>query len=198
MHLYISYAERSRVSKPSSCPPYRDREKGLSLNSTGLEVYRKGTDSVQRQHKTGVTMDMDGVYAWEKDTKETQTAQRHRRSTKENRASVRIAWSRRGQPRAQGLQTSAKAVSPLRFGHRAHKLGYGKVGKAMRQGMIHKIYCLRNGGYNAVQYPQFLCSLHAQKNYPLAQYIFFLLNKQSPERSENLIKKGKKINKQRP
>ncbi len=34
MHLYISYAERSRVSKP--------------------------TDFVQRQHKTGVTMDMDG------------------------------------------------------------------------------------------------------------------------------------------
>ena len=30
-------------------------------------------------------------------------------------------------PRA-GLQTSAKAVSPLRFGHRAHKVGYGKVG----------------------------------------------------------------------
>ena len=60
MHLYISYAERSRVSKPSSCPPYRDREKGLSLISTGLEVYGKGTDSVQRQHKTGGTMDMDG------------------------------------------------------------------------------------------------------------------------------------------
>ena len=60
MHLYISYAERSRVSKPSSCPPYRDREKGLSLNSTGLEVYGNGTDFVQRQHKTGGTMDMDG------------------------------------------------------------------------------------------------------------------------------------------
>ena len=35
----------------------------------------------------------------------------------------------------------AKVVSPLRFGHRAHKVGYGKVGKAMRQGMIQKIYC---------------------------------------------------------
>ena len=41
-------------------PPYRDREKGLSLNSTGLEVYGKGTDFEQRQHKTGGTMDMDG------------------------------------------------------------------------------------------------------------------------------------------
>ena len=44
--------------------------------------------------------------------KETQTAQGHRRSTKEIRASVRIAGSRWRQPRAQGLQTSAKAVSP--------------------------------------------------------------------------------------
>lgn len=61
-------------------------------------------------------------------TKETQTAQGHRRSTKENRASVRIAGARWSQPRAQGVQTSAKAVSPLRFGHRAHKVGYGKVG----------------------------------------------------------------------
>ena len=40
--------------------PYRDREKGLSLNSTGLEVYGKGTDFEQRQNKTGGTMDMDG------------------------------------------------------------------------------------------------------------------------------------------
>ena len=59
------------------------------------------------------------VYAWGQVTKETHTAQRHRRSTKENRASVRIAGSRWRLPRAQGLQTSAKAVSPLRFGHRA-------------------------------------------------------------------------------
>lgn len=44
--------------------------------------------------------------------KETQTAQGHRRSTKENRASVRIAGARWRQPRAQGLQTSAKAVLP--------------------------------------------------------------------------------------
>ena len=44
--------------------------------------------------------------------KETQTAQGHRRSTKETRASVRIAGSRWRQPRAQGLQTSAKSVLP--------------------------------------------------------------------------------------
>lgn len=47
--------------------------------------------------------------------KETQTAQGHRRSTKENRASVRIAGSRWRQPRAQGLQTSAKTVSPQTY-----------------------------------------------------------------------------------
>ena len=82
MHLYISYAERSRVSKPSSCPPYRDREKGLSLNSTGLEVYGNGTDFVQRQHKTGGTMGMAGVYAWGQGTKETQTAQGHKGAQK--------------------------------------------------------------------------------------------------------------------
>ena len=52
------------------------------------------------------------VYAWGQVTKETQTAQGHRRSTKETRASVRIAGSRWRQLRAQGLQTSAKAVSP--------------------------------------------------------------------------------------
>ena len=60
MHLYISYAERSRVSKPSSCPPIEIGKRGLSLNSTGLEVYGKGTDFEQRQNTTGGTMDMDG------------------------------------------------------------------------------------------------------------------------------------------
>ena len=92
-------------------PPYRDREKGLSLNSTGLEVYGKGTDFEQRQHKTGGTMDMDGCMRGG-GQKETQTAQGHRRSTKGTRASVRIAGSRWRQPRAQGLQTSAKSVLP--------------------------------------------------------------------------------------
>ena len=50
-------------------------------------------------------------------------------------------------PRA-GLQTSAKAVSPLRFGHRAHKVGYGKVGNAMRQEKSH-LYAVMVGGYYA-------------------------------------------------
>lgn len=79
-------------------------------------------------------MDMDGVYAWGQVTKETQTAQGHRRSTKEIRASVRIAGSRRGQPRAQGLQITQSGCC-----HR-HLLraqgtpeAYGKVGNAMRQ-----------------------------------------------------------------
>ena len=81
---------------------------------------RGSTKQAGRWTWTGV-----GVGAWQK---ETQTAQGHKRSTKETRSSVRIAGSRWRQPRAQGLQTSAKAVSPLRFGHRAHKVGYGKVG----------------------------------------------------------------------
>lgn len=41
------------------------------------------------------------------------------KGTEETRASVRIAGAQWSQPRAQGLQTSAKAVSPLRFGHKA-------------------------------------------------------------------------------
>ena len=88
------------------------------------EWYRLRAEAAQNRRDDG----HGRVYAWGQVTKETQTAQGHRRSTKENRASVRIAGLRWGQPRAQGLQTSAKAVSPLRFGHRAHKVGYGKVG----------------------------------------------------------------------
>ena len=61
-------------------------------------------------------------------TKETQTAQGHKKEHKRNSG---VRTDSRGTvesaPRA-GLQTSAKAVSPLRFGHRAHKVGYGKVG----------------------------------------------------------------------
>ena len=53
-----------------------------------------------------------GCMRGDRSQKETQTAQGHRRSTKETRASVRIAGSRWCHPRAQGLQTSAKAVSP--------------------------------------------------------------------------------------
>ena len=49
-------------------------------------------------------MDMDGCMRGRRSQKETQTAQGHRRSTKETRPSVRIAGLRWCQPRAQGLQ----------------------------------------------------------------------------------------------
>ena len=61
--------------------------------------------------------------------KETQTAQGHRRSTKEIRASVRIAGSRWRQPRAQGLQTSAKAVSPQTSSGTGHPESIWKSGQ---------------------------------------------------------------------
>ena len=93
------------------------------------ERYRLRAEAAQNRRDDG----HGRGYAWGQVTKETQTAQGHRRSTKETRASVRIAGSRWRQPRAQGLQTSAKTVSPLRFGHRAPPEAYGKVGHAMRQ-----------------------------------------------------------------
>ena len=56
---------------------------------------------------------------------------RPRKVIKEHKRNAGVRTDSRGTvesaPRA-GLQTSAKAVSPLRFGHRAHKVGYGKVG----------------------------------------------------------------------
>ena len=72
------------------------------------ERYRLRAEAAQNRRDDG----HGRVYACGQGTKETQTAQGHRRSTKETRASVRIAGSRWRQPRAQGLQTSAKAVSP--------------------------------------------------------------------------------------
>ena len=100
------------------------------------ERYRLRAEAAQNRRDDG----HGRVYAWGHGKKRLRP-RKAARSTEETRASVRIAGSRWMQPRAQGLQTSAKAVSPLRFGHRAHKVGYGKVGKAMRQGMIQKIYC---------------------------------------------------------
>ena len=73
-------------------------------------------------------MDMDGVCVGA-GQKETQTAQGHRRSTKETRASVRIAGARRGQPRAQGLQTSAKAASPQTSSGTGHPGGIRESGQ---------------------------------------------------------------------
>ena len=68
------------------------------------ERYRLRAEAAQNRRDDG----HGRGYAWGQVTKETQTAQGHRRSTKETRASVRIAGSRWRQPRAQGLQTSAR------------------------------------------------------------------------------------------
>lgn len=80
--------------------------------------------------------------------KETQTAQGHRGSTKEIRASVRIAGSRWRQPRAQGLQTSAKAVSPQTSS------GTGHTRLATEKWVMHEAreiasYAVMVGGYYA-------------------------------------------------
>ena len=75
--------------------------------------YRGSTKQAGRWTWTGVCVEGQ-------DIQETQTAQGHRRSTKEIRASVRIAGSRWRQSRAQGLQTSAKAVSPQTYSGTGH------------------------------------------------------------------------------
>ena len=127
--------------------------------------------------------------------KETQTAQGHRRSTKETRASVRIAGSRWRQPRAQGLQTSAKAVSPQTSSGTGHtRLATEKwVMERMQKNNPKRSLVNEWRGYNIVNTRSFYGSFQAQKNYPLAKYIF-LLNKHSRERNEHLIgeRKSKK------
>ena len=71
------------------------------------EWYRLRTEAAQNRRDDGYGRG----YAWGAGQKETQTAQGHRRSTKETRASVRIAGSRWRQPRAQGLQTTQRRRS---------------------------------------------------------------------------------------
>ena len=61
------------------------------------ERYRLRAEAAQNRRDDG----HGRVYAWGQVTKETHPAQGHRRSTKETRASVRIAGSRWRQPRAQ-------------------------------------------------------------------------------------------------
>ena len=78
-------------------------------------------------------MDIDGCMRGDRSQKETQTTQGHRRSTKENRASVRIAGSRWGQPRAQGLQTTQRRRSRRHLRAQGTPEAYGKVGNAMMQ-----------------------------------------------------------------
>jgi len=67
--------------------------------------------------------------------KETQTAQGHRRSTKRNSGVRTDSVVTVGTAPRAGLQTSAKAVLPPDiFGHRAHMVGYGKVGNGKDAG----------------------------------------------------------------
>lgn len=61
------------------------------------ERYRLRAEAAQNRRDDG----HGRVYAWGQGKKETQTAQGHKRSTKETRSSVRIAGARWRQPRAQ-------------------------------------------------------------------------------------------------
>ena len=79
--------------------------------------------------------------------KETQTAQGHRRSTKEIRASVRIAGSRWRQPRAQGLQTSAKAVLPQTSSGTRHPGGIRESGQCNDARIMHTLSDDKKDGY---------------------------------------------------
>ena len=91
-------------------------------------MYRLRAEAAQNRRDDG----HGRGYAWGQGKKRL----RPRKVIKEHKRNSGVRTDSRGTvesaPRA-GLQTSAKAVSPLRFGHRAHKVGYGKVGKAMRQ-----------------------------------------------------------------
>ena len=111
-------------------------------------MYRLRAEAAQNRRDDG----HGWVYAWEQGAKETQTAQGHRRSTKEIRASVRIAGSRWRQPRAQGLQTSAKAVSPqTSSGTRHTRLATEKwVMERMQKNNPKRSLANEWRGYNAV------------------------------------------------
>ena len=89
------------------------------------ERYRLRAEAAQNRRDDG----HGRVYVWGQVTTETQTAQGHRRSTKETRASVRIAGPRWRQPRAQGLQTSAKAVLPQTSSGTGHPESIWKSGQ---------------------------------------------------------------------
>ena len=92
-------------------------------------MYRLRAEAAQNRRDDG----HGRGYAWGQVTKETQTAQGHRRSTKETRASVRIAGSQWRQPRAQGLQTTQRRRSRRHLRAQGTPEAYGKVGHAMRQ-----------------------------------------------------------------
>ena len=103
------------------------------------ERYRLRAEAAQNRRDDG----HGRVYAWGQVTKETHPAQGHRRSTKEIRASVRIAGSWWRQPRAQGLQTSAKAVSPQTYSGTGHPGGIRKSGQCNE---AREIASLRGNG----------------------------------------------------
>ena len=94
--------------------------------------------------------------------KETQTAQGHRRSTKETRASVRIAGARWRQPRAQGLQTSAKAVLPQTSSGTGHPESIRKSGQCNEAREIAS-YAVMVGGYYAEGATGFILRLNAEE-----------------------------------
>ena len=120
-----------------------------ALNATGIEVDGNGTDDRTEAATKQVGKEGHGWgVAWGKGIRETQTAQGHRRSTKENRPSVRIAGSRWSQPRAQGLQTSAKAVSPQTSSGTGHPGGIRKS-EACNDAREIASYAVMVGGYYA-------------------------------------------------
>lgn len=143
------------------------------------ERYRLRAEAAQNRRDDG----HGRVYAWGQGTKETQTAQGHRRSTKEIRASVRIAGSRWCQPRAQGLQTSAKAVSPQPSSGTGHPESIRESGQCNDARIMHTLSDDKKDGYEIgilSLYPRYPEKEHSQTT-------FFQSNK-APEQREDLIR----------
>ena len=93
-------------------------------------------------------MDMDGGMRGDRSQKETHPAQGHRRSTKEIRASVRIAGSRWRPPRAQDYRLQQRRRRRRHLRAQGTPEAYGKVGNAMMQEKSH-LYAVMVGGYYA-------------------------------------------------
>ena len=123
--------------------------------------------------------------------KETQTAQGHRRSTKEIRASVRIAGSRWRQPRAQGLQTSAKAVLPQTSSGTGHtRLATEKwVMERMQKNNANSLW--RQKGWLWNRHTEFIPTSARKGTLPKRLSFSRFTAPTSRERREHLIKGGK-------
>ena len=89
-------------------------------------------------------------------------------------------------PRARTTDFGKGGVAADIFGHRAHKVGYGKVGKAMRQEKSH-LYAVMVGGYYAEGATDFYTT--AERRGTAMKRAYFLSNTDR-ERSEHLIKGG--------